>query len=440
MKVVHIVPGSGGTFYCQNCLRDSLLVPALRDMGLDVILVPMYLPLPTDDRLDEEDAPVFFGAVNVFLQQNVPVFRKTPRWLDRLLDGRRLLELVARRAASVRAEGLEEMTLSMLGGPRGRQAKEFDRLLGWLKSEIKPEIVHLSNALLVGLAPEIKRELGCRVVASLQDEHDWINAMRGEYVEKVWAAMAANARAVDAFLPVSRHYGEVMKERLRLPPAKVRVVPVGVPLEAYSYRPAAFGPPTIGYVSRLAESLGLGILVDAFMLLKESGDFDDLRLRATGGATGGDARFLADLKRRINRRGFSADVDFLDGFSRPERAAFMHTVSVLSVPVVRGEAFGLYLLEAMASGVPVVQPRVGAFGEIVEETGGGILYAPNNSKALAEALAALLGDPERAVELGRAGRQAVQKDFTIEKTARMTRAVYDELVRTFRETGGGGKA
>lgn len=436
MKVVHIVPGSGGTFYCQNCLRDSLLVPALRELGLDVILVPMYLPLFTDGPPLEKDAPVFFGALNVYLQQKVPLFRRTPRWLDRLFDARWLLGLVARKAASTSAEGLEEMTLSMLSGADGAQAKELDRLLWWLKSEIKPEIVHISNALLLGLAPRMKDELGCRIVCSLQDEHDWVDAMRPSYLEKVWGAMAEKARAVDAFVPVSRYYADVMTRRLALPEEKVHVVYIGVPLEAYEYREPEFSPPTIGYLSRLSRSLGLAVLVEAFMKLKSRGGFENLRLRAMGGKTAPDERFLAGEKRRLKRRGLEGDVDFLDGFSRGERASFMHTISLLSVPVPGGEAFGMYLLEAMASGVPVVQPRAGAFDEIVEATGGGVVYEPNDADALADALAAMLSDPERAVDLGRAGRRAVEENFTIAESAERTRELYEMLVEPASRTDG----
>ncbi len=427
MKVVHIVPGSGGTFYCQNCLRDSLIMPALARMGLDVTLVPMYLRHFDHETTLAKDVPVFFGALNVYLQQKTALFRKTPRWLDKILDARGLLELVARKASSTRAAGLEEMTLSMLRGDTGRQAKELTRLLAWLKTEVKPDIVHLSNALLLGLAPSIRQELDCRVVCSLQDEDVWVDSMRSEYVDAVWTAMAKNTHAVDMFVPASRYYSEVMGQRLALPPQKMQVIYMGVPLEAYEYDEHAPDPQAIGYVSRLAESQGLGVLLDAFMLLKDGGGFDSLRLRATGGMTGSDARFMRGLKRRIRRAGLSASVDFLAGFSRAERAALMRTVSLISVPVVKGEAFSLHLLEAMASGRPVVQPRVGAFAEILEATGGGILYEPRGPHALAEALDGLLRDPQRAAELSRAGRQAVKRSFTIENTARQLTDLYDRL-------------
>ena len=160
MKIVHIVPGSGGTFYCENCMRDNALVKALRRMGHDVVMVPLYLPMFADDPELSEDVPVFFGGINVYLQQKLALFRKTPRWLDRLADARWILELAARKAGTTRAAGLGDMTLSMLRGADGNQAKELDRLIKWLAENERPDIVHLSNALLIGLARRIRAVCG----------------------------------------------------------------------------------------------------------------------------------------------------------------------------------------------------------------------------------------------------------------------------------------
>jgi glycosyltransferase involved in cell wall biosynthesis len=101
-----------------------------------------------------------------------------------------------------------------------------------------------------------------------------------------------------------------------------------------------------------------------------------------------------------------------------EKRAFLQTLSVLSVPATYGEAFGLYVLEALASGVPVVQPRHGAFPELVEATGGGVLCAPDDPAALAAALEEVLGTPGRAAELGARGRAAVVARFDVEHMAR----------------------
>jgi hypothetical protein len=121
MKIVNIVPGFGGTFYCGNCLRDSVVLKTLRTMGHDSMLLPIYLPLSSNDNNSNPDIPVFYGAVNIFLKQNYKIFRHVPAWFHRLLDSRPILRFAAKKAGSTRATGLEEMTISMLKGIDGFQ-------------------------------------------------------------------------------------------------------------------------------------------------------------------------------------------------------------------------------------------------------------------------------------------------------------------------------
>lgn len=431
MKVAHIAPGSGGGFYCQNCLRDTSLVPALSRMGLDIILVPLYLPVSTEST---ETAPVFYGALNCWLQEKCVLFRKTPRWLDRVFDSRRVLELVARKAASTKAEGLEEMTLSVLRGEDGRQAKELDRLVAWLRDRVRPDVVHLSNALLLGLAGRIKRELGCAVVCSLQDENDWVDSMSADFTRRVWDEMASRAAEVDLFIAVSDWYGRLLAERMSIPPGRLRTVRIGVPVDEYTPSPSLPEPPVVGFLSRASWGLGLDILIEAFLILRRNG-FPNLHLAVSGGQTGADSAFIAGQRLRLERAGALSDVEFVSQFDRASRVRFLQGLSVLSVPARGGEAFGMYLIEANACGVPVVQPNLGAFAEIIGETNGGLLYEPNEPEALAKAVGALLGDADRASALGRSGRRGVLEKFPIENMARETAAVYRDAV-ALNQTGG----
>jgi glycosyltransferase involved in cell wall biosynthesis len=87
----------------------------------------------------------------------------------------------------------------------------------------------------------------------------------------------------------------------------------------------------------------------------------------------------------------------------------------------------LYVIEAMAAGVPVVQPRTGAFPELIEATGGGITYE-GDSNALSVALEELLSDPQRARALGQAGRQVALEKFSADAMARATLEFYQEAV------------
>jgi len=430
VKVVQLIPGTGGTFYCQNCIRDGALMRALRRRGVEVTLVPLYLPLKVDAEGLEDHAPVFFGGINVYLQQKFGLFRRTPRWLDRFFDSGWMLKQAAAREGSTNAAALGPMTLSMLQGRLGNQRKEIDRLTEWLKNHERPALIHASNSLLLGVATELKRALNIPLVCSLQDEDTWLDAIPEPHGSQCWKTMSERAREVDGFIAVSNWYAGVMTRRMNIPPEKLAVAPVGIEFEDIEPAPAPPDPPAIGYLSRMSECLGLGLLVDAFIQLKQRGKIPGLKLRVTGGQTAEDTAFLNHIQSELRKRHMEADVEFLEHFDRASRHAFLRSLSVLSVPVPGGEAFGAFIIEALACGVPVVQPAAGAFPEIMEKTGGGTVYEPNTEHGLRDALEQLLLDRAGAHELGRRGREAVLAQYSVEKTMENVLAVYTNLVKS----------
>jgi glycosyltransferase involved in cell wall biosynthesis len=392
------------------------------------MLIPMYLPLLSDEPGVSASSPVFYGAIRIYLKQQLAFLAKAPRLLDRLLDSRPLLKMAARMAGSTRASGLEEMTISMLRGEEGAQAAELEQMTSWLRDQEQPDAIHLSNALLLGLAGKLKQATKAPVICSLQDEHQWIDAMGEPFASRIWRLMAETAEAVDGFIAVSSYYADLMQERLNLPANKLHVVPIGI--DTTGYQTSAIDPerPTIGYLSRMCESLGLGNLVDAFVKLKQDEQLSKLRLRVMGGRTGDDTQCISRLRKRLRKAGHYQDVELMPGLERDQRTRMLSSLSVLSVPVPDGEAFGTYLLEAMAAGVPVVQPDVGAFPELISATGGGIVYQPDSSDALPTALRSLLLDPEKARSLGRKGQQIVGQRYTIARMAEETLKVYGTYV------------
>ncbi|HEX7900799.1 MAG TPA: glycosyltransferase family 4 protein [Planctomycetota bacterium] len=425
LRVVQVLPGSGDSFYCENCVRDNALVRSLEKAGQDVVAVPMYLPRVADPLEAAADVPVFYGGINAYLQQSSALFRWTPRWIDRIFDSKFLLKIAAKRAGSVRAKGLGEMTLSVLQGREGRQAKELERLVRWLESMEKPQITHLSSPLLLGIGAEIKRRLGTPIVCTLQDEDVWIDAMEEPWRSKCWETMAEGAKDVAAFHAVSRYFGDIMRDRLRIPPEKLHVAHVGLDAGPEPGEPAK--APAIGFLSRMSGKMGLGLLVDAWTILRKT--VPGLRLHLSGGSTGDDKPFLDALRKRFADEGSAADVTFFDDLSPEPRRAFLSTLSVLSVPAPNGVAFGTYILEALAAGVPVVLPKLGSYPEIVEATGGGVLYAPNDAATLARELGALLADPGRRADLAKRGREAVVKSFSLASMAARMLEIYQGVLK-----------
>jgi glycosyltransferase involved in cell wall biosynthesis len=427
MNIVQIIPGSGGSFYCGNCLRDSKFVTALREEGHQVVKVPMYLPLFADEH-DLGDVPVFYGAVSIYLKQLYPIFRKAPEWFDKLLNSKPMLKLAASMAGSTSAKGLEEMTVSMLLGEEGKQKDELERMVDWIGEHLKPDVVHISNALLLGLARKVREKTGVPVVCSLQDEDVWVDVMKPGFRDEVWKLMSRKAEDVDAFIAVSKFYGEEMKNKLSLPEEKIFPVYLGVDPAEYEFIPSVRKPRNIGYISRLCQANGLDIVVDAFILLRQNPAFSDVKLVLTGGYTQEDAKYIKMLKRRIDRAGLHAEVDFHEAFEGQGRTDFFRKVAIGSVPVRNGEAFGMYLPELMASGIPIVQPALGAFPELVELSSGGIVYQPNTPVELMNAWVSLLTDVTRLEEMSIQARKGVETYFNIHDHAQEMIGVYTRLI------------
>ena len=421
--------------FCGNCLRDNALVGALRRLGHQALMVPLYLPIRLDEADQSEGTPVFFGGVNVYLDQKLSLYRRAPAWLRRWLDSPGLLRRAAGRAARTRAAEVGDITISMLRGEEGHQRRQLGELAAWLKTQSpKPDVICLSNALLAGLARRLKAEVGAPVVCTLQGEDSFLDGLPDEHRERAWATLAAQCPAVSLFIAPSHYYGDRMRARLNLPGTRVRVVHNGISLEGYDETPApgfkagSAEAPVLGFFARMCREKGLDMLVEAFILLKRRGSVPNLKLRVGGSCGPGDQPFVQQVQQRLRENGCLAHAEFHPNVDRAAKIAFLKSLSVFSVPALYGEAFGLYLIEALAAGVPAVQPRHAAFPELIEATGGGLVCDPT-PEALARTIEELLAAPERRQALGQAGRQAVQRDFTVERMA-------ENMLRALGEVGG----
>ncbi len=426
MNIIQIIPGSGGSFYCGNCLRDSKYVDALRKQGHQVIKIPMYLPLFSDEH-DITDIPIFYGAISTYLKQVYPIFRKMPDWFEKMLNSKPMMKMAASMAGSTRAKGLEDMTISMLLGEQGQQKEELDKMVDWIVEHCKPDIIHISNALLLGLARKLKEKTGVPVLCSLQDEDVWVDAMQPQFQQKIWDLMHERAEDIDALVAVSNYFADEMKKRMSLPAEKIHTFYLGVDVTDYLYIPVQEKPRNIGYISRMCHKDGFDIVVDAFIDLKKKPGFEDVKLIATGGLTGDDKKFMKEQKQKIKDNNLEESFEIIEEFEGDTRHNFFKKVSMVSVPVRVGEAFGMYLLESMASGIPVVQPALGAFPEIIEKSGGGVTYSPNTPNKLSETWADMLSNPEKLEKLSRDGYEGTLENFNIHSHAAEIIGLYERL-------------
>ena len=252
LNIVFLTPGTGG-WYCGACMRDNALAKSLQAAGHSVSVLPMYLPLQLDEEVlvSERAAPVFFGGINVFLQQKFPLFRHTPRWFDRLLDHPRLLRRVARHSHMTSARDLGEMTLSMLRLEDSQLGKELDKLCGWLAREA-PDVLCLSTALQAGMIRELKRRLGVKIICCFQGEDTFLDSLPEPFRAASWRELAVRVREADALVSPSAFYANLMAQRLGADGLTITVLPNGIDLAGYAPAPVQPGPPVIGFLARLA--------------------------------------------------------------------------------------------------------------------------------------------------------------------------------------------
>jgi glycosyltransferase involved in cell wall biosynthesis len=423
MRIAYITAGAGGMF-CGSCLHDNTLVAALIRQGHDALLVPTYTPIHTDEP-DVSYKRVFLGGINVYLQEKLRLFRHTPWFVDRLLDARPLLRWVSRFAVKTEAAELGDLTISILEGEHGHQRKEVDKLVTWLADEVKPELVHLTAALLSGLVHEMKRRLRVPVLCSLQGDDIFLESLPESHRSRCLALVRLHCRAIDGFVATSSYYADFMAEYLAIPRSRIHVVHPGLNLAGHGGpRPEQQRPFTIGYFARICPEKGLHVLTEAFHLLKQMPGTERCRLHVSGWLGGNHHSYFADIRKKIAQRRLEEHFLHVEAPDHESKVRFFHGIDVLSVPTTYREPKGLYVLEALANGVPVVQPRHGSFPELIEATGGGLLVQPEDPHDLARALRQLMDNPAHRRELGSKGKEAVHARFHAERMAAETAAIY----------------
>lgn len=417
--------------YCGSCLHDNTLATALLALGEDVVLVPIYTPIRTDER-DVSENRVFFGGINAYLQQKIPLFRRTPRWLDRWLDHPALLRLLAGQGASVDPAKLGDMTVSMLRGEVGNQRKELEKLVDWLLDEVKPDVVHLSNSMMLGLARMISERCGPPVICSLSGEDIFLEKLRPPHYEQARELLRERAAEVHAFTVLNNYYADFMSEYLSVAREKIHVIPHGLKLEGHGQSQVKRSDSVIriGFLARICEDKGLHLLVEACERLIRDHDLPEIELHAAGYLGAGDQKYFQRVLTNAKHGPLAQKFTYHGELDRKEKIEFLKSLHLFSTPTVYRESKGLPLLEALANGIPAIVPAHGTFPEVITETGGGVLFEPLDASDLAQKLAELIHDRERAAQLGAAGRQAIHERYHAEEMAQRTLSLYHNLVES----------
>ena len=313
--------------YCGGCFRDNALVAELRRLGHETLMLPLYLPLTLDEVNQTAGTPIFFSGVNVYLEQKFPWFRSAPDWLRRPLASPHLLKLLGGMAGRTRPADVGDLTLSMLRGEEGNQAREVDELAAWLKVNQRSDVLSLSNVLLAGMARRLKSELQVPIVCMLQGEDTFLDGLPAPQRAAAWQVLAERARDIDLFIAPSRYFAEVMARRLDVPASQVRVVHNGINTDGYSKpdgsRDRAGRGQVIGYFARMCEEKGLGLAIDAFIELKKRGRCPGLTMQVGGGCGPGDEPFVEEQKGRLEAAQALDDVKFFPNVTREEKIRYV---------------------------------------------------------------------------------------------------------------------
>lgn len=407
MRIVHLAAGAG-TMYCGACARDAALMRGLCARGHDVQIIPLYTPLRMEGPDPVPLEPVFLGGINAYLQQVSGIFRHTPRFLDRMFDHEGLLRWASGFAVRTDPRDLGPMTVSVLSGRHGRQVKEVDRLIAFLCQGPRPDVVSITNSLLSGVAPAIREALGVPIVCGLQGEESFVGAMPEPWRTRAQASMRGNAASVDLYLSPGVAYAATMARYLDVPASRIALVRAGIDPAPY----AGPRPPqtrrTVGALGVITRPKGLDRLVRAFAAA--AGNRADVVLRIAGKDL--DPRFAREVRRQVAEAGLGAQVEFVGELDLAAKARFLRECTVFVSPTRVAESRGVSVMEAMASGTPVIVPASGVFPEMTDLTEGGLLVAPDDEQAMAGAIVELLDDPVRAEAMGRAGRDGICRHFS----------------------------
>ncbi len=423
MWIASITAGAGGMF-CGSCLRDNALASALIQLGHDALLVPTFTPITTDET-DVSQKHVFLGGVNVYLQQKTWLFRHVPRFFDALFNNNGLLRWAGGFVGRTDYSKMGAMTISMLKGTEGRQKSEVLKLVEFLKKEIRPEIVLLTNALLSGCVPELSRSLKVPILTTLQGDDVFLDGLPEADRKACIREMQRNDAFTAGYLATSVDYAEYMAGYLGIDRGKIEVVLPGLNPKGHAGpmpRPVD-RPPTLGFFARFAPEKGFHNAVTSYVELREQPEFSKLKFRYGGWLGERNRPYFEGERKRLADAGYAADCEWVPCPDHASKVRFFQSIDALSVPVAFREPKGLYVLEAWANGVPVVQPHTGSFPQSIERTGGGLTYDPGKPGDHVAKLAELLSNLPKAAALGRLGHEGFRREFTARHMAEATLVV-----------------
>ena len=434
MKICILSSGSAG-MYCGSCMRDNALASALMRMKHEVTLIPLHTPTRTDVK-DVSEKHVYLGGINVYLQHASKVFRHLPKPFRWMLDRPWVLNWAGQYGSKKQYSELGDLTLDLLRGSDGMAIEEIRRLADFIRDTLKPDVVSLPNLMFMGVARIFREELKIPVICELTGEDIFLDALSPADRKSARELILQQVPYVNQFVATSYSYAGKMAGYLNLPVEKIRIVYPGLPKEflesvavekqTISAIASAIRPRTVGYMARICPEKGIDKLIDAMLNLRETQGFSDVQLQCAGYLGKRDVEFFEKLQRKVSLSSMRGSVHFLGEVDQEQKINLLLSSDVFCVPTVYEESKGIYVLEALACGVPVVQPAHGSFPELLQATQGGLTVRPGDAVGLAKSLAELLNDPDRSKAIGQNAATIVHEKFTDVQMAENMLKIYNE--------------
>ncbi len=447
MRVLHLIAGAGG-MYCGSCISGNALVRALRASGIETFLLPLYSPLRTDEP-DQSEPQVALVGVNLYLSLRFPRLR-LPRFVRRWLDRPAVLAWAGRRGETTNLESLGPMCEAMLDGRFVSDSGLFDEALDWIRSEARPDLIHLNNALLLGLAPHLKSRLGAPVVASLSGEDVFWRRLPEPYQRRTKDLLRLRCGDCDGLAAMNEFYAGFFADEIGIQREGIEVIPPGVSVEQFTPSATAALADTpselaarrrlnIGFLSRICRDKGLHALIEAAGRILDratrANNPADWRIACAGYLSPAEGAYWKQCLRQIEQWGLTDRFAHRGELDLSGKAAFLRNLDVFCLPSMFPESKGLPVLEAWAAGVPAVLPAHGAFVEMVEASGGGLLFAPGDANALAACLDRLMTDAHLRQECGRKARDWMLRNHALSAWAARTIEWYHRVLNRNRDGG-----
>ncbi len=446
MRVLHLIAGAGG-MYCGSCISGNALVRALREHGVEALLLPLYSPLRTDEP-NQSEPRIALGGVNLYLALRFPRIR-LPGFIRRWLDHPAVLAWAGKRGETTKPESLGPMCVAMLEGRFASDHRLLGDALSWIHAEARPDLIHLNNALLLGLAPHLKSQLGVPVVASLSGEDVFWRRLPEPYQSRTKDLLRSRCRDCDGLAAMNRYYADFFASEIGVARGRIEIVPPGVSVDEFA-PPSSAGPSDdrggesprrglkIGFLARICAEKGLHTLIEAAALLRKCAPRNapaDWRIECAGYLGPAERAYWKKCREQVEQLGIAASFVHRGELDLPGKIAFLRNLDVFCLPSAIPESKGLPVFEAWAAGVPAVLPAHGAFVEMVEASSGGLLFPPGDPRGLADRLEWLMTHSRQRQDCGRAARDWMLRHHTLSAWAARTVAWYQRVLHQGRAAG-----